>query len=266
MLTEVKNNIRYLFKALKFNLSSIVAYKASFFAQAILMMFNNMFFLIFWKVVFFVNDNSLNGLIFKNVALLWAISMIAWGIRGSLFGGVKELHRYIITGSLDTYFLQPKNMFFNIATSKCNFGSCGDFIYGIIVAIFVASSINEFILIFFLGLIGSIIFICVSVIIRMLSVWIGDVENISSTYEETLLLTFCIYPDQIYDGIAKFLMYTAIPAMYIVHFPIKFLETFDYRYIIYILIAIIIFVLITIIIFKKALKKYESGSVMSLKG
>ena len=52
MLTEVRNNIRYLFDALKISIKSAMAYKVSFLVQTIFMFFNNASFLIFWALPF----------------------------------------------------------------------------------------------------------------------------------------------------------------------------------------------------------------------
>ena len=56
MLTEAKNNIRYIKNAIKCNLKSIVEYKTSFILQALFMFVNNGFYLIFWNVVFGINN------------------------------------------------------------------------------------------------------------------------------------------------------------------------------------------------------------------
>ena len=71
MLTEVKNNIRYFFNAIKISIKSAMAYKVSFLVQTIFMAINNVFFLIFWGVVF-SNTGSDSGITFNNVLYLWS--------------------------------------------------------------------------------------------------------------------------------------------------------------------------------------------------
>lgn len=104
MLMEVKNLIRFLIQSIKCNLKSVIEYKKSFFVQMILMVINNGFFLIFWQVVFNVNGGSLDGITMKDILYLWAIPPAAWGLANFLFGGFREINRYVINGTLDTYF------------------------------------------------------------------------------------------------------------------------------------------------------------------
>ena len=68
MLTEVRNNIRYLFDALKISIKSAMAYKVSFLVQTIFMFFNNASFLIFWLVIFNHTGNS-TDITFNNFSI-----------------------------------------------------------------------------------------------------------------------------------------------------------------------------------------------------
>ena len=134
MLTEVRNNIRYLFDALKISIKSAMAYKVSFLVQTIFMFFNNASFLIFWLVIFNHTGNS-TDITFNNVLYIWSFSSMGYGIAYFFFGGIQKINEYIISGALDSYLLQPKNVLLNVATSKSSFAACGDILYGLVVAI-----------------------------------------------------------------------------------------------------------------------------------
>ena len=138
MLMEVKNNLRFLLKALKYNILSAFEYKKSFLIQVIFMFINNGFFLVFWNVVFAKNGGSLNNIEMKDIYILWTIPTISWGIASFFFGGATKLNEYIKNGNLDTFILQPKNMFLNIATSYSDFGAAGDLLYGLLIGIIAA--------------------------------------------------------------------------------------------------------------------------------
>ncbi len=265
MLMEVKNTINFIIKSMICNIKSALEYKKSFYLQVIFMIVNNGFFLIFWGVVFNINGGSISGLDMKDILYLWSIPTTAWGIAHFFFGGVVELNRYIINGELDTYLLQPKNMFFNIATSKSDLGAFGDLIYGLILSVVVSSNILDFFMIMIYTVIATVFTIAISVIIRSLSLWIGDVENIAHVYEQSLFLTLTTYPEQIFGKGIKLLMYTVVPAMYAVHLPIKLLGNFNIKLFLLIIIVMFIFIIIAKSIFNKVLKEYESGNNISLK-
>lgn len=265
MLMEVKNNIRYILYAIKCNLLSAVEYKKSFIIQAIFMFINNGFFLIFWNVVFGINGNNINGLEIKDVLYLWSIPTIGFGIAHFVFGGIKNLDRYIISGGLDSFLTQPKNAYINIITSNCDFSAFGDLMYGFCMAAYLSNNIGDFIIQVFYGMIAAVIIVATSTIIRSLSVWIGDVSQMAQTYEHTMLINFATYPEVIYGNVTKFLIYTIMPAGYMVHLPIKLIGNFNIWGFLLILFATIVYVIIAIGIFKKVLNRYESGNSMAMK-
>ena len=266
MLMEAKNYFKYIKRALKCNLKSIVEYKTSFILQTVFMFVNNGFFLIFWNIVFNINNNQQNGIEMKEIYYLWSISTISYGIVYLLFGGISNIGKNIITGGLDSFLTQPKNVFINIATSKCDFSACGDLLYGLLIGILATNSFWGYLEILGYSLLGSIIYISTMTIIRSLATFIGDTDNIAEKYEHTFLINFSVYPEKIFGKTVKFLLYTLIPAGYIVHLPIKLIKEFSIAKFAIIILAIVIYAIISILIFKEALKRYESGNSMALKG
>lgn len=266
MLTVVKNNLRFLFESVKCNILSAIEYKKSFLVQVIFMFINNGFFLIFWNVVFAKSGGSLTNVEMKDIYILWAIPTMSWGLALFFFGGVSKLNEYIITGKLDTFILQPKNMFLNIATSYSDFGAAGDFLYGLLMAMLASGNIVEFIKILLFVIPATIITICVHILIRVLAIWLGDVENIAHIYMFSLYITFSTYPEQIFSKILKVLFYTVVPVGYLVYMPIRILENFDIKLLIAIILFTIFISLFTTLVFKKAMKKYESGNSIAMKG
>lgn len=265
MLMEVKNNIRYLINALKVSIKSAMAYKVSFIIQSVFMIINNGFFLIFWKVIF-NNTGESGDMSFDNILYLWSISTMAYGIAYFFFGGIKKINEYILNGTMDSFILQPKNLLLNVISSKCTFSAFGDFLYGFVICIIVTHfDIPKILLILVLAIIGSGFFISTEIIFRSLAVWIGDTNSIATRYTETLLTTFSTYPENIFSVGIKVLLYTVIPAAYVVYLPIKLSVNFNIWTFLSILVMVIIYVTIAILVFNKAMKSYESGNNMSMK-
>lgn len=266
MLMEAKNNIRYIKNAIKCNLKSIIEYRTSFIVQALFMFVNNGFYLIFWNIVFGINNNQINDISMKEIYYLWSIPTISYGLVYLLFGGISNISKNIVTGGMDSYLTQPKNIFINIATSRCDFSACGDLIYGLVIGIAAVSNISEYILILGYSIIGAIIHIATMTIIRSLAVFLGDIEEMAERYEHTFLITFTVYPEEIFGKVVKFILYTLVPAGYMAHLPIRLIFEFNFINFIGLIVATAIYVLIAIVMFKKVLKNYESGNAMALKG
>lgn len=265
MLMEAKNNLKYIKNAIKCNLKSIIEYKSNFILQTLFMFVNNGFYLIFWNVVFNINNSQTNGIEMKEIYYLWSIPTISYGISYLLFGGIANISKNIITGGLDSYLTQPKNIFINIATSRCDFSASGDLLYGLVIGILASNNILEYIEILCYAVLGSIIMIATMTIVRCLAVFLGDIEEMVERYEHTFLINFSVYPEEIFGKFIKFMLYTLVPAGYIVHLPIKLILEFNIINFLLLILVIIIYVIIAIIVFKKALKNYESGNAMVLK-
>lgn len=265
MLTEVKNNIKFLILSLKYNLKSSLEYKTSFLIQTIFMVINNGFFLIFWALVFNVNDGNVNGLEMKDILFMWSLAPASWGVSNFLFGGLREINRYVLTGGLDTYLLQPKNILLSVATSKCDFSAFGDLIYGAVIGWIACGKVSIYLQFWLYVFIGTLITCAIFILIRILVIWIGEVEQIAHIYENSLFITFCTYPYEIFGGFTKSLMFTLVPAAYVSHIPIKLLGNFDIKLFLLLLIATVFLILLAIIVFYKSLNKYESGNNIAMK-
>lgn len=265
MLMEVKNNIRYLLQAIKISIKSAMAYKVSFFIQTIFMFINNASFLIFWMVVFSHTPKDVS-FTFSNVLYIWAFSAISYGITYFFFSGIQKINEYIISGAMDSYLLQPKNILLNVATSKSSFAACGDILYGIFIS-FIASGgdIGKVIVVVLLGAFGSVFFFSSEVFFRSLAVWLGDTNMLANRYCEMLLITFSTYPENIFKTGIKVILYTIVPVAYLSYLPADIVETFSMKKLLVIIIIGIIYMLIAIKTFYKALKNYESGNSIAMK-
>ena len=266
MLMEVRNNLKYIKNAMKCNLKSVFEYKTSFIIQTLFMLVNNGFYLIFWNVVFGINNNQTNGIEMEEIYYLWSIPTISYGLANFLFGGISNICKNIITGGMDSYLTQPKSVFINIATSKSDFSACGDLIYGLLVGILASNSIGEYFQILGYAILGSIVIMATMTIVRSLAVYFGDIDEMAERYEHTFMINFSVYPEKIFGTVIKFFLYTLVPAGYIVHLPIKLIRDFNIINFLILIIAIVIYVVFSMVIFKKALKNYESGNAMALKG
>jgi len=266
MLTVAKNYFRFFVKSIKCNMASVLEYKKSFLIQSIFMFFNNFSFLIFWIVVFNSSNGNINGITMNDILYLWSVPVLAYGVTFFFFGGTRELGRYILEGGLDSYLTQPKNIIINVILSKMEFGAFGDLVYGSVIGLFATEfNILKYITLIILSVIASIFYICTQVILRLLTIKIGNTDNIRDVYTNTLLINWASYPEAIYGNAIKFLIYTIVPSAYISFIPIKFINTFEIKYLFILLIAVIVYIGITISFSKNILKKYESGNNITLK-
>lgn len=266
VVKNIINNVNFFAKATLCSIKSAMEYKVSFIVQSIFMFINNGFWLIFWLVIFNANSGDINGVKFDTILYLWSIPVISFGIAYFFFGGSDNINNYIISGQMDSYMLQPKNPLLNILTSKCRFSAFGDLMYGIVLGLIVVKfNILQFLLLLVLGIFGSIFYISTNIILRSLSVWLGDTELIAQKYIYSVLTTFSIYPEQLFSGILKVILYTIVPVGYMAYMPINIVAKFDIVSTIYVFIAGAVYMITAIIVFNKAMKNYESGNTISMR-
>ncbi len=97
----------------KYNLQSAMEYRASFITQALGMFLNNSIFIFFWWVIF-QKVTSIGGYGFRDIMLVWAMAASTFGAVHIVFGNVGRLPEIIMKGELDTFLVQPKNVYMSV--------------------------------------------------------------------------------------------------------------------------------------------------------
>ena len=263
-MSTVVKIFNFFIKSVIASIKSASEYKISFITNTIFMIINNSVFLVSWYVIF-QNAGSDDAVNFKKVLSLWALSTISYGINYFFFGGVSNINRFLIDGELDMYLTKPKNPLIAVLTSKCRFSACGDLIFGIIIAVYVSNSLVDFVQILVFGIYGTVFLLSIEIILRSLSVWLGDTETLTSRLVTNMFISITTYPLDIFGTFVKIITFTVIPAAYAVHLPLEIIDNFSFSKLLIVTFAGIFFVSLAIFTFNKAIKSYESGNNISMK-
>ena len=79
------------------------------------------------------------------------------------------------------------------------------------------------------------------------------------------MVNFATYPDGIFKGIAKLLLYTIIPVGIVNYIPVKTIINFNPNFLIIILLSTVFIVFLAFKVFYTGLKKYSSSNLMIAK-
>ena len=131
MLTVVKNQIKVIILSIKYNIMRQMVNKVTFITNILFMILNNASFIIQWIILFNIRD-EIGGYNIKQIVLLWGLASSVYGVANIIFGEAFEISDLIIRGKLDTFLVQPKNVFLSVLTSKTKISAIGDLIYGYI--------------------------------------------------------------------------------------------------------------------------------------
>lgn len=255
---ETKSALNYFKTCIIANLKNAFANKKSAFIQTLFMFLNNLMWLAFWYILFYNSDDgNINGTTLNDILYLWSIPTISFGLCFFLFGGVEELSYKIANKDIDILLTKPKHSLISLITSSSKMSALGDLIYGLFIGIFAVNfDIPKYIGSILIAILGAIGFLGLCIIVHSLSFFFGDMSKTARTYTITLLITFTIYPENMFKGILKVAMYTVIPAMYIAHWPIAIVKDFNLSLLLLEILAIAIIMVLALFTYEKGLKRY----------
>ncbi len=261
MLTEVRSQIKVTMLSIKYAIMRELLNKVTFISNIIFMILNNASFLIQWLVLYSIKDNF-GGYTFKQVILLWGMAAITYGFSHFFFKNAYHLSDTINTGRLDTFLVQPKSVYLQAITSDVTVSAIGDILYGYIMIFVTGFTIEKFLLFTFFGILGGISLTAFIIILGSLSFWFSRTDIIVDT-GESLAVNFATYPDGIFKGIVKWILYIALPVGIVNYIPISIISKFNIKLLLLCSIYCILIVLLSIFIFKKGLKRYSSTNLMN---
>lgn len=260
MLMAVKNQFKVAFLSVKYALMREMLNKTTFLMNIVFMLLNNASFIIQWIVLFSLKEN-VGGYTFKQVLLLWGFAAGTYGFSRFFFKRAFNLTDIINNGKLDSFLVQPKNVLISAITSDVEVSAIGDFIYGYIMLFVFGFTLPRFLLFTLFMITGGLILTSITVILSSLSFWFQKADIIADT-GNSLMVNFATYPDGIFKGIAKMLLFTLIPVGIVNYIPIQIMTEFNLSLTILIVGISILFVVLAFVIFYKGLKKYSSSNLM----
>ena len=104
----------------------------------------------------------------------------------------------------------------------------------------------------------------ISVILSSLSFWFNKSDIIADT-GNSLMTNFATYPEGIFKGLAKILLFTLIPVGIVNYLPIRILTAFSLPLLALVTGVTIITTAFAFLIFYKGLRRYSSSNLMAAK-
>jgi ABC-2 type transport system permease protein len=253
--------IKFLRAVWKANLLSAMEYRVPFLSQMIGMMLNNFIYFLIW-VVFFAQFENVRGWGINDMAVTFGITASAFGLVSILFGNVFSLGEIITGGRLDYYLSFPRPVLLHTLTSRMVSSGVGDFFYGILSFCFSGTVTFVSSIRFMLAvLLAAVVFTAFMIMLQSLAFWWGSSTNIAFLAVNAMI-TFAIYPITLFDSIAKFILFTIIPAALMGAIPASFTRQFSWQTLFQLLMGASGLLILAILVFRKGLRRYESGSAI----
>jgi len=261
MKKRILSALRLFFMYCRVNLASLMEYRQSFFASAFGMLLSNGTFVFFWKIAFDQIGARIGGYDFQDVMFIWAASSSAFGVAYILMGNLGELGNLIVSGDLDVYLLQPRNTLLSLLCSRMNVSAWGDLFYGVLLMLLTNKSPLAWLGWLLAVSFGSVLFAATGVLFNSLTFFFGYASLASGAATE-FVINFCIYPEGIYHKAVRLLMYTAIPAAFICHVPLRMARTGNFLWLGLLAAYTALYSCFAFFVFGKGLKRYASGNLI----
>ncbi len=257
--------IRLVLGYLRHNLMSAMAYRGAFILQAVGMLLNDAMLLFFWWVLFNRLPN-LQGWDLAGVMTIYGIVAFGFGLGTVVCGNAFLVARIIASGDLDYYLALPADPLVHLLVSRMSLSAWGDLSFGLIVFLIAAPGRWMSLPLFLtLGLLTGLILVAFSVLVGSLAFWMGSADNLAGQAINALI-TFSLYPVEIFPGVVRVLLYTLIPAALVGSIPARLLDDFSWARLAMLVAVTAGFTLAARGVFRWGLRRYESGNLMTVRG
>jgi ABC-2 type transport system permease protein len=187
---------------------------------------NNGFVLLMW-FLFFAGFRSVGGWRLADVGLLIGILAFTVGTAGVMAGGYRDMAAVILRDEVDALLTQPGAVLPRLLAGESLASAWGDVITGVVLLTsFAALRWRDLPMLVF-ALLGSLaVFLATGVLFASLAFWVRGARSFARDVVDFIVL-LSSYPGSIYSGAMKFVVYTLVPAGFVVLLPVAFLREPD---------------------------------------
>lgn len=261
--SQLRREVAFIGHLVRLNLASNMEYRASFISQAVGMFINNGIYFVFW-LLFFEKFKEIRGYGMQQIFLLFAIVTLGFGIAFTLAGNAHRLAELIAQGRLDYYLTVPRPVLPHVLFSRMDPFTVGDLTFGVITYCFTGRfdliSIGLFII---CSGLAAVMFVSFATLAGSLAFFIGNATEVSF-HLFNAIISFSLYPSGIFQGVARLLLYTVIPAGFIGAVPVEVVETHNPLLLGGLVLAAGVSVTLAMVVFYTGLRRYESGSAINI--
>ncbi len=263
-MNKLKNELKFLRTLAGINLASAMEYRASFLSQMVGMFINNGIYFVFW-LIFFERFGTIRGYNIEEIYLLFAFVTFGYGIAYTFAGNTGGNLAYLIAqGRLDYYLVFPRNVLMHVVFSRMHVTAVGDLSFGLLAYLFTGRFHPIEIGLFLVSSVCvALILSAFAVIVGSLAFFLGNTQYASQQLNMTMI-TFSLYPNSLFSGAARFMLYTIIPAAFVGAVPVQIVQGRDGLLLLGLVGVATLMWGVATAVFYTGLRRYESGSAINV--
>jgi len=237
-----------------------VADRTNFTLMAGGMVLNNGFVLLMWWM-FFAGFHRVNGWQLPDMALQIGILAVTLGAAGVFAGGCRDMAAFILRGELDAYLTQPSALLPRLLARESLTTGWGDIATGIVLLAFAAALHRTDMPSILFVLMGSfVVLLATAVVFASLAFWVTGARSFARDLIEFVVL-FGTWPGSIWSGATKLLVYTLVPAGFVVVLPVRFLRQPGLAEGLMVVGAALAYAMLAVLAFHVGLRRYRQQGV-----
>lgn len=208
----------------------------------------------------------LRGWDLAQVMTLYGVVAFGFGGATVVCGNAFRVAQIITSGDLDYYLVLPADPLLHLLVSRMSLPAWGDLSFGLAMfLIAVPGRWRSLPLFLLLGLAAGLIIVAFGVLVGSLAFWVGNAENFAAQATNALI-SFSLYPADIFPGLVRVLLYVLIPSALIGSVPAGLLADFGWGRLAGLLGFTVAISLAARFVFARGMRRYESGNLVRVRG
>lgn len=246
-------------------IASATAQRGAFLMQVGLMALNNAIFFTFW-IALFHRVPRIRGYALPDMAVLYGVVAAGVGLATAIAGGAPRLAQFIHEGELDSLLSQPKPTLLYAIGRRSIASGIGDVASGIaMISLSGLVGWSRLPVVVLAVLVSAVVCTAACVLMNSIAFWFGRMQMASRQLFESLI-TFSLYPEPLFGGPIRLLLFTLIPAGFVGYVPAKVVRAPSAMLLLELAGAAIVYCAAASFVFERGLRAYSSGSRFELNG
>jgi ABC-2 type transport system permease protein len=252
--------MRIVFATLRAALAEAWANRRSFWVQVAIMLANDVAWVIFW-VLFFNSVGDVRGWDAERVLVLFAILTTIAGIALGLLGNARKLGELAADGRIDATLALPVPPLAYLLVRRVDTAMLGDLLFGPVLFLLAGAPTPERTATYVVGsLCGAAVLVGFLVLMGALTFFVGG-RGEQADLGFQVILILASYPIDVFGGLTKVLLFTAVPAAFVTGLPTRLVDAFDPVTLGVLLGAATFFCALGAAAFHLGLRRYTSGAL-----
>jgi ABC-2 type transport system permease protein len=247
------------------NLKATLALRGAFVVQVVFMALNNVTFFVFWWALM-RHVTTLRGWQIGDIAVLFGVVAAAFGLTVTVAGGVRHLGRLIEEGDLDSMLTQPRSVLLYAIGMRAQPSGFGDLISGLAFIAWSGQVSWRTLPVVLTAIVASaLVLVSCGIVFFSLTFWLGKVETVARQLWE-LLITFSLYPEPLFGGMLRLVLFTVLPAGFVGYLPVQVVHAPSLLHLSLLAVGAAAYIAFAVLVFERGVRRYGSGSRFSTFG